>query len=315
MSFVNKTVFRAIILLSFVLGKAQAQDVINFSEYYTIPVPASTNASSDELKNLKWYRYVTDNFVILSISKEQGSYIKSNIENFKSSICEKWSINNFSFPKRLYHPEIGPEPGCIIVCVPNKSMLQDLLGLTEARTEVIKDEYEKIKSSAIWTVVDEDSLNNSFFVNISNVVLSEYDNLNEKTSIPFWGIKGMSILTSNKSFIRRKISFSSDEINSIDSIIKNTESDYYNLNFEERMKFDANCASLVLLLRKEYGYNKMFDFLNANNISDKSIREILRFESKQDFTSVLKKYIKFLNIDILENKTPDSYLEVELVKK
>ena len=63
-------------------------------------IPAVVLAQTQPDSDLKWHRWTTDNFVILSIDKNQGDYLFNNIEKIKEMSVSKWGVANSVFDNR-----------------------------------------------------------------------------------------------------------------------------------------------------------------------------------------------------------------------
>lgn len=264
------------IFCSFCNGQEVEQKVQN--------VPAPTEVKDLETKDLVWNKWETKNFIILSIDKSQGLYLKNNIERIKTEVITKWGLNDFDFAS-----------DCKLVCVTNKDLLKKLFKLDNSRSEIRKDSSGKITLSVIWFYLDED-INSK----ITDICLGEIEQ-NSKNKIPLFCKKGISRLNQNIDNIKKDLCDKSLlKINSKDVISKKIEdlSKIENLDLYEKQ-----CALLCLLFRKEYGQENFLRYLNNNDL-EKSFG-IIKFE---DLDKILAKYSENLINDLENNKVPKEYI-------
>ena len=95
-----------LILCLFLCGSVSAQ-VFTPSSYQP---PAN-----EDLKNLVWNKWNTNNFTILSIDQAQGEYLFNNLEAIKT-----WSLTRWGMSDLKYSAE------CRVFCVPNKNLMKKL---------------------------------------------------------------------------------------------------------------------------------------------------------------------------------------------
>lgn len=269
-----------------------------YAQEEEIIIPSETVAVSnkDDLKNLVWNRYTTENFTILSIENEQGKWLNYNIENIKSWCLKRWGIPNFKFQKE-----------CRIMVVPNKDLLKRLFNISESRYEVrkIKDDLEVI---AVWMVIssDDDLINTvPYYVTSCSLIEFNYTN-NFKNDLCF--INGISLL--NESFSKIKNIDKKDYHTKILNLLSVDENKYNKMSSEEKKDFDVESMLLCLMFKKEFGENKFLRFLTSNKTKEDSLRYIYRF-TISDFENSYNRYIKDFVSELNENKVPNSYLDVK----
>lgn len=240
-----------------------------------------TASSSD----MVWNKWDTDNFIILSIDKSQGLYLKHNIESIKDDFEKRWGIKNIKF-----------EVPCKLLCVPDENMLTRFFNINEPRAETRRDSEGKIATSSIW--IDFKYSNDLSYL-VAPIILDNSDNL-------FFIKKGVSKLEESLSNIRSDLK----QFSPIDfkKIIMTTEDSFYKMSLEEKNKFIKSSAVACLLLRKEFGIKKFSQFISSKQ-SESDMKSIFGFENLDAFSNTLNRYSKNLSEDILNNKTPDYYLK------
>jgi len=69
--------------------------------YAEIPHEVVNELPGDEelIKDKRWNRWTTSNFVICSISNSQAEYLDTNVENIKKWILTRWGFHDISFEK------------------------------------------------------------------------------------------------------------------------------------------------------------------------------------------------------------------------
>ena len=287
-----KTFLFAILFAGALIAPANSSDLIYPSEY---------GGDSQEFKDLTWNRYTTENFVIVSIDDKQGKWLSENIEKIKSWCLVRWGFPDLKFSKE-----------CRIFVVPNKILFKKLFNIEQSKYE-IREEL-----TVIWLVLDEKptivipSL-------ITNIALYEFDT-KYQVSTPLWFKNGSSQLNSNVLTIHKNIekfaeSFKRDDpIFTCENIFIMTEESYK--SEDNKLLFDQQSMILCLMLRKEFGEAKLQGFLriiNNNNIQD-VLRVVYGFDGYEHFDKQYYLFMKELSEDIVENKTPNSYLEIKPVR-
>jgi hypothetical protein len=267
-------------------------------------LPATTAidvvADDPEIKNLEWNRYVTNNFTILSIDDKKGKEISENIESIKASALIRWGFPDVKFNKE-----------CRVFCVPNYSLLKKLFNINTGKVQLRKE------INVIWCIGD-DKPSRSLLPFVTQVCLSEYET-SKSTVLPFWFKRGCIAINNSipdvkdllKSFndVARKeqFTYSSEQMFTV------VEDDYNKQNTESKKIFDQQAACLCLMLRKEFGEAKLQGFirLQIKNKPEDVLRLIYGFSSFSNFDKQYVRYMKDLCSDIVDEKTPDSYLEIK----
>ena len=80
--------------------------------------------------------------------------------------------------------------------------------------------------------------------------------------------------------------------------------------------FDQQSMILCLMLRKEFGESKLQGFLriSSNNNPQDVLKLVYGFDGYEHFDKQYYLFMKELSEDIVENKTPNSYLEIKPVR-
>lgn len=280
---------------------------------YPIPIPASSKKDPEELQKLRWNRVITKNFVILSIDSSQGEHLQKNIESIKSWCLTRWGLGDISFPNRIHHEDVGLEPGCIVVCVPNRDLLRDLIGLEQSHVQILYDKNDKIKSTQIWLMLDGDYSEIVAPV-LTIACLREFEE-QSKRNVPFWAERGMTVLNNSLPKIRGFLVHSrSSDVAPEDALssLRDIEQDsWMQLDSEKKLDYDARSAAFTLLLRREFGQNKLHEFIFANSFNDDSVYRVLGFSNTTELSKKFSVYFHYLNEDIVGKKTPDEYLEIK----
>jgi hypothetical protein len=262
------------IILIFVVNVVFAQETpipVPFVE--TVQKQVSSPKTPDEFKNLVWNKWDSENFIILSIDKNQGYNLKNKIENIKSWVLDRWGFLDINF-----------KSDCKIVLVSNRDLLKKLFKLESPRCEVRKD-GDKILLSAIW--ISNEDLDKLPYT-LSEVCFSEIEQ-NYKKTLPIHIKKGMCYLNNDH----------------LEVELKNTKKFTYENLISEKDPDEKQCAILCLLFRKEYGQDNFLKYVASRDINNFSIK------NKENLESILNRYYdNFIN-DLKENKVPQSYLDVK----
>jgi len=271
--------------------------------------PIGSEVPSDPaLKDLAWNRYTTKNFVVMSIDNAQGKWMSENLENIKIWCLERWGFPDFQFTKE-----------CRVFCVPNKVLFKKLFNLDESKVEVRRNNGV-IEITAMWLVLD-DKPARVIPRELTKICFAEFEQKHNVT-IPFFARNGMGLLNNSLPDIRSNISLLGNVVQRDQPIFVSekmfsmTEDEYDKSTAENKKVFDCQSVALCLLLRKEFGEAKMQGFLRmANKNSPKDVLYVVYgFSSYAQFDQSYLRYMKDLSRDI-QQRTPDSYLEIRPVKR
>lgn len=270
------------------------------------PAPAVVEAPLEdpELKNLEWNRYVSKNFVILSIDNQKGKELAETIEGLKSKSLSRWGFPDVTFSKE-----------CRIFAVPSYNLLKKLFNITAPRAQLRKD------VNVLWVVLD-DQLEKSVSPFLSQVALAEYETA-QKTTLPFWFKRGAFGLSAVPADIRQELKNFEETarkeqfVHTAEQMLVGTEEEYNKQSAENKKIYDRQALCLCLLLRKEFGEVKLQGFLRilSRNKPDVSVAVVYGFKDLASFDKNYIRFMKDLTGDVTQNETPDSYLTITPVSK
>lgn len=270
--------------------------------HYQLPQPYNQQAPADpELANLVWNKWDTENFTILSLDAEQGKYLYENIEQMK-----KWVLSRWGFPDIKFASE------CRVLCVPNRNLMKKLFRLDRSHGEVRRDESGKIVMSVLWLVLDGKPAE-VIPSALTMVAVSELENYGAKMG--YWAIRGMSILNGTLPQIRQELAALNATVRSdqkmffSDKLFSMTEQEWRDESLENRQLFDREAAALCLLLRKEFGQHNLHNFLKSGG-GEQNFVQVYGFRGYQEFDATLRRYMAMLSQDVMQNRTPDDYLQI-----
>lgn len=264
---------------------------------YSQNLPTATISSIPEFKDFEWNRYVQGDIVILSINNEQGKWLNENIDNIRSWCLTRWGFPNFKFSKE-----------CRIFCVPNKELLKKMFNLDRPKVELRED------MTVIWFVMDDPV--KTLPPLLTQVCLAEFE-IKHNVKIGFWFKCGASQLNSTVFDIRGTLTGLKDQpVFGSEKMFTMTEEDYLKESVENKKIFDQEAIALCIMLRKEFGEAKLQGFLriaSANNPND-VLKVVYGFDGYDHFDKQYFRFMRELVSDMLNNKTPDSYLEIKPVR-
>lgn len=261
------------------------------------PLSIAGPPADPELAGLAWRPSKTENFIILSIDAKQGEYFQKNIEGMKTACLTKWGL-----------PDIKFSSECKVVCVPNKSLLKKLFGLSGNYAEIRRDSEGRVKMSAIWISYDSSDVIMPY---LSLVSLKEYEQV-KKVKLGNWFLRGAVLLNFNLNQIKSKIGGMKFDLVTSKNVLDMTEDDWKKLDVASKEQYDLHAACACLLLRKELGQENLLKFITKNSESD--LFEVYGYK-KGEFSDVLQRYIKHLSNDLSNNRTPDKYITIYAAEK
>lgn len=244
---------------------------------YPLETPKQAKAPEipEDLKGMVWNKWTTKNFIILSIDKDQGVYLKNNMEKIKTWLLTRWGLSDVNF-----------DGECKIVCVSSKKLLKRIFRLDGSKFEVRKDQNGKIQTSVIWFSLEDYEKDIAMF-ELMNICLSQFENKYKK-DLPSVCKKGMAFLSQEPEVIKHKI----------------LEEPTSEISFEKELN-DVQCGVLCLLLRKEYGQDNFIKYLSSNDFN------CFGFTQKEKFNETLNRYYRNLLEDIKTNRVPNEYLKIK----
>ena len=274
---------------------AQAQEII-------YPYGASV-PTDPELKGLEWNRYTTENIVIMSIDNEQGKWLGENIDKIRS-----WCLIRWGFPESKFTKE------CRIFCVPNKQLLKKLFNLEQPKVEMRRD------LTVIWVAID-DKPARLLPPLLTQICLVEFE-ARHNVKMGWWYKRGASQLNGAVVDVRQSVSNLNDMLKKDHPIFVSekmftmTEEDYLKETTDNRKIFDQQAISLCIMLRKEFGEAKLQGFLRmaSKNNSQDVLKVVYGFSGFDHFDKQYIRFMRDLVSDVVNNNTPDSYLEIKPVR-
>lgn len=279
-------------------AKAQSQEII-----YPYGYETSVEADPD-LKNLQWNRYTTENTVVLSIDNQQGKWLSENIESIRY-----WCLNRWGFPESSFTKE------CRIFCVPDKKLFKRLFNLEQSKFELRDD------VTAIWVLMEKNP-DETLPPLLTKISLSEFE-IKNNMKFGWWFKRGSSQINGIVTDIMKTIVSLEETLKKDQPIFVSekmftmTEEDYLKESLENQKIFDQQALVLAVMLRKEFGEAKLQGFLRIASKNDP--QDVLKFlYGFDDYEHFDKQYIRFMNditSDVLNKKTPESYLEIKSVKR
>lgn len=243
-----------------------------------------------EKQSFTWNKWETDNFIILSIEKDQGLVLKRMVESIKDGHFSRWGMKSQEFPVK-----------CKLVCVPDAEMLKKFFAIDLPKSEVRKNSSGDPTLYAIWI---------------------DFQRIDELPSL----ISSMCVSDKNKMYVQRGLTLLSLPANKIASEISATSqvkfSDFssclsdkwLSMSSQDKSLLDRNSAIVCLMLRKEFGEQKFLRFLSSNQ-DEVAIKSIYGFKDLGELDVTLGRYLENLKKDIGSGATPDSYLTVEGAEK
>jgi len=276
----------------------QAQDKVGIVYPYGVDVP-----TDPELKNLQWNRYAAENFSILSIDDAQGKWLSENMDKIRS-----WCLTRWGFPESKFTKE------CRVFCVPNKALLKKLFSLEQSKVEVRKD------MTVMWLVLD-DKPARTIPPQLTHICLTEFE-AKHNVVIGWWFKRGSAQLNGTIPDIRQSVAALDDMLKKdrpifvSEKMFTMTEEDYNKESAANKKIFDQQAVALCIMLRKEFGEAKLQGFLriSSKNNSQDVLKVVYGFSGYGHFDKQYIRFMRDLTYDVLNNKTPDSYLEIRPVR-
>jgi hypothetical protein len=285
-------------------GSGQEKDII---------MPYGAEVPNDpELKNLTWNRYATENFAILSIDDRQGQWLSQNMEKIRT-----WAMTRWGFPDTPFHktalPDGRSEPGCRVFCVPNRNLLKKLFGLEQPKVETrVKD--GRLELTVMWLVLD-DKPARTVAPYLTQIALAEFE-ASHNVKIGWWFKRGAGLLNGTVPDIRTQLAGLTTSKYTSEKMFTMTKEDYLKESAADRQVFDRQAVALALMLRKEFGEAKLQGFLrltSRNNPQD-VLRVVYGFSGYAHFDKQYARFQRDINGEVLNSRTPDSYLTVKAVR-
>lgn len=262
---------------------ASAQDqVVPYPEFSKL---TSAPEIPEDLKGLVWNKWSTKNFIIISIDKNQGLFLKNNLDNIKKTLLNNWGIQDFNF-----------KGDCKIVCVSDKKLLKRIFRLESPRFEIKENKDGELSCSIWFSLEDKNELP---IFELMEMTMFQLENFHKKT-IPLFLKRGICSLSEKSSEIAKRIL--NNKIQKFDlEEIKNKEK----IEKEEADIFDTQSTIICLLFRKEYGEENFLNYIKTNNLNEFGIKSLDKFEE------IINRYYKNLIDDLEKDITPEDYLIIK----
>jgi hypothetical protein len=246
-----------------------------------VPATSIVEKIPEDLKDLEWNKWDTENFIILSIDKKQGLFIKNNIEKIKSNIYKKWGYKDIEFSGE-----------CKLVCVSTDKLLKRIFKLDGPKVEFRKNNDNKLELSVIWFSLENEKMP---LPQIAEVCFVQKEHKNS-FKMPLFYKRGMIFLENDIKFIKENLSKTNISENIQDVLDKDVS--------ENSIDFDCNSAILCLLMKNEYGLYNFYKYT-----FDRNLRQF-GFENNKDekIKVIFNRYSRNLLQDLKNNKVPDYYL-------
>lgn len=259
------------------------------------------NPLPEEFQDLNWYRYVTNNFEILSIDEQQGEFLYKNIEKVKSWTFRRWGMNDIVFQNK-----------CQIICVPTDELFSRFF-----RKKDIIPRWSK-NDSAIWVSLDKKTKGNWIKTvvpeKITEICLSEWS-YKYNIEVDRWLKDGMSVLNGGVYYIRDNL----NKLNcvdgqgryinggmSVEKIFNMDDEQIKALSDSERQIYKMQSCVLVLLFKRELqgGNIKFKEFFRS---SPEQAIVAYGFRDFDQLDRIYRTYMYRLCWDIRNGKTPKTY--------
>jgi len=192
--------------------------------------------------------------------------------------------------------------------------MKKLFRLDQSHAEVrMKDGH--IKESVLWLVLDRPIPAEIIPSALTIICLREFEVV-QKKKIGFWAHRGISVLNRTPKQIRVVFSVPrlTNKTYSSKMLFEMTEDKWLKLSADEKARYDREATALCLLVRKEFGQDNYWS-LAVTKGSEQNLNNVLGFRAYGEFDKILKCYINNLSNDIIKNRTPTRYLQINPPKR
>lgn len=251
-----------------------------FAEF-PVPVAVPSRGVPEDLKGLVWNKWETKHFAVLSLDRPLGSLLKSEIEWKRDATLKAWGLpgNDGIF--------------CKIVLVPDEAMLLRLFALKEPRCEVRRSGTSAPEAVSIW---------------IDSKRMSRLPSLLVEAEVaagdaPAFVRRGVPLIAAGPSSLRESLAKAPDA--PLASLLDDKKA--AELAKADPKGFDANCAILCLLVRREYGARA---FGAAASSPQPGLCGKMGFATADEFGRTFARYRSNLVGDVRDSRTPDEYLRI-----
>lgn len=236
---------------------------------FTVLFFTSTNLYADS-----WISYQTPNFEILATDAEDGQYLQNNIEQMKTWIYQRWNLGDLQFTSK--HK---------IMCTKDARNFKNLFNQSIPFT----------KNGDIYLYHDDKFTINTLPFLLTEICLLEYEKKNN-VILNLWIHKGMASLNTSIPNIKNNLGSLSEVYKSnipcfwTKKLLAINAQNLLQYRDTDQVLFDKESAAMCLMVVKEY---KMYP---------QSMTEI------NDLDNVFNKFMYNISLDIINKKTPNSYL-------
>lgn len=236
-----------------------------------------------QAEDLVLNRWDTKNFTIISYDKEQGAFLAKNVEHMKTWGLTRWGL-----------PDVDFTGHCKIVAVPTKELLKKHFNFADSYVEITYDEQNRIKTSALWLVLDNQPAD-TIPPALIYVCLKEYGQ-QYRVNVPFWALRGMGHLNASPPKIREHLSVLKGQasIYYTKTLMSMSETDWSQQSEQHQQLFDAEAMALCLLFQQEYKSGTLAEFVQGKQPDYKIL------------DTVFKKHL----LSLTDKKLTDKYLNV-----
>jgi hypothetical protein len=259
-----------------------------------------------ELEGLSWNRWTSKNFVVCSLNDIQAQYLHKHLELVKVWAFSRWGLPDHDFPTQ-----------CKLICVDDKDLYRKLFNLERTKVEIRRDDRDKIKETVIFLLIDGPP-SQTVPIPLTEICLAEFC---QKNNVKFnlWTYKGMSNLNGSMEQIRSRVVELKSHLDENDplffskGIMELEASQYTQLSEEKKRLYDNCCTMFCLMIRKEFGQDVYLNLIKEAPVmtAEEAIKSSLKFESYDKIDRTFKRFMIDLSNDVVDGKTPDSYLQIK----
>lgn len=291
------------------LQEEDLQNEKRFIEKVVLPKEVTSElkcvAIPDKLKDKVWNRWTSKNFVVLSLNDKQAQYLHKYLEYVKS-----WSLIRWGF----YDIDFAAE--CKIICVDDPELFREGFGIENTYVD-LKYKDGKLDKTIIYVLIDGDPAH-TIPIPLTDVCVAEFSQKHSE-NFPFWFYRGSALLNGAIDQIKRGLMDFAPVIQDnhpmyfSEGLFSMTKEEYVKLDATKQRLYDQSAMLFCLLLRKEFGQDKLHWFIKKSIESggETALREVLKFKSVDDFDRTFKTYLIDLVTDVKNNETPDDYLQIK----
>lgn len=265
----------------------------------------TTSVVPDQIKGKVWNRWTSDNFTVMSLNDTHAQYLHKHLELVKVWVYSRWGLYDVPFSAE-----------CMIIGVDDPNLFEKMFQIRHSRVEIRRDTDGKIKQSVIFLLIN-DSPSHIVPVPLTEVCVAEFAQV-YKQNVPWWAYRGMAMLNGSLDQIRSSmhdfvpIVKENKPVYFSDSLFKMTKADYEKLDASTQRNYDNSAMLFCLLIRKEFGESKFHWFLKkcCDEGGASAIKDVVGFESLEEFDRTLRRYMIDVMRDVEANKVPDKYLQI-----